>query len=209
MAVYRRHLRNFPAMKESCLNVCLFGFPNVGKSTLLAKLTTAKPEIANYAFTTKGINIGYQQFRNMSIQVIDTPGTLNRFDTMNDIEKMAYLVMTKLADVVVYVCDPTESYAIEEQKALYDVAQKSSAKLVGYCSKTDIAQKDAVTLFTKEFNCVNYEDIQQIFEKEAGKLELELLKDTESALQKQIVEKEESAPVKRSREAIIKKLRKK
>ena len=55
---FRNHLRKVPNIKDEW-TACLFGFPNIGKSTLLAKLTGAKPVIAPYTFTTKTINIGY------------------------------------------------------------------------------------------------------------------------------------------------------
>ena len=56
LACFRSDLSD---IKKFSLDVALFGFPNVGKSTLLSKLTPSKPKIANYSFTTKRINMGY------------------------------------------------------------------------------------------------------------------------------------------------------
>src|SRR3989344_6393352 len=57
--VCRKILKGFPTIKTSIPTICIFGFPNVGKTTLLYKLTGSKPEISNYSFTTKTINISY------------------------------------------------------------------------------------------------------------------------------------------------------
>src|SRR3989338_437028 len=51
----RRIIRAYPIIKDFP-TVAIAGFPNVGKTTLLSKITTSKPEIAEYAFTTKHIN---------------------------------------------------------------------------------------------------------------------------------------------------------
>ncbi len=106
----RRIMRTYPDIKEM-YTACIYGFPNVGKSTLLNKLTNTKAEVAAYAFTTKTINAGYlkpnrlastskstlttttetslssetplPQIPPPTIQILDVPGTLNRKDKLN------------------------------------------------------------------------------------------------------------------------------
>ncbi|MBN2422536.1 50S ribosome-binding GTPase [Candidatus Woesearchaeota archaeon] len=147
----RKTMKNFPAIKTKMFTVCISGFPNVGKSTLLSKLTSSKPEIDSYAFTTKSLNLGYMQKDYKKIQLIDTPGTLNRFNKMNYIEKQAYLAIKHLADLVVYVFDLTEEYGLKEQvELLKRIKEEFKKPVITYLSKTDIIEKEKIDKFDKD-----------------------------------------------------------
>ena len=84
----RRHAPNFAQKGEKTeehivllelkviADVGIIGFPNVGKSTLLSKISAARPKIANYHFTTLSPNLGVVQYYEKSFVAADIPGLI-------------------------------------------------------------------------------------------------------------------------------------
>ena len=138
----RKIMLTYPDIKEM-FTVCLYGFPNVGKTTLLNKLTGTKAEVAAYSFTTKSINSGYFMINDVKVQVLDVPGTLAREEKMNNIELQAELVRKELANVIVYVFDISEqsSYSLRNQEQLFRKLGKEK-KIFVYFSKMDLVSSD-------------------------------------------------------------------
>ena len=84
----RRHAPNFAQKGEKTeahtlilelkviADVGIIGFPNVGKSTLLSKISAARPKIANYHFTTLSPNLGVVKYYDNSFVAADIPGLI-------------------------------------------------------------------------------------------------------------------------------------
>ena len=164
----RQMMRTYPSIKENLFTVCIAGFPNVGKSTLLSKITPAKPEIGSYAFTTKQLNLGYMTTEGIKFQFIDTPGTLNRIEKMNPIETQAYLAIRYVANAIIYVFDITEEsgYMLKDQQKLLKVLKETGKTIYCYLSRTDLLRQEEIDAFMKTFDkkkiplFTSFDDIQ-------------------------------------------------
>lgn len=116
----RNILRKLPDVQDEP-TIVVAGYPNVGKSSFVSKITGASPEIAPYPFTTKGVKIGHFIRNGVRYQVMDTPGLLDRpMSERNIIERQAITAIHFLDAVVMFMIDPSEScgYEIEDQKRL-------------------------------------------------------------------------------------------
>jgi nucleolar GTP-binding protein len=113
----RNKLRDLPDVKEEP-TIVVAGYPNVGKSSFVSDITGARPEIAQYPFTTKSVTIGHFTFKRKRYQVIDTPGLLDRpLDERNDIERQAISALRHVGNVTLFIIDPSETcgYTLKEQ----------------------------------------------------------------------------------------------
>lgn len=103
-----KKLRAMPVVDPGTPTLCLVGAPNVGKSSLVRVLSTGKPEVCNYPFTTRGILMGHIVVNYQRFQVTDTPGLLTRHDDdRNDLERLTLAVLSHLPTAVLYVHDLT------------------------------------------------------------------------------------------------------
>ncbi|MWV63729.1 GTP-binding protein [Halorubrum sp. JWXQ-INN 858] len=126
----RDALRNLPDIRPDEPAVVVAGYPNVGKSSFVNEVTRASNEIAEYPFTTRGVQVGHFERDHVRYQIVDTPGLLDRpEDERNDIERQAVSALVHLADVVLFVLDPSGDcgYPLdvqlelrEEVRALFD-----------------------------------------------------------------------------------------
>ncbi|MCL1811311.1 MAG: 50S ribosome-binding GTPase [Methanomassiliicoccaceae archaeon] len=143
----KNKFRKLPAVDPNTPTIVVAGFPNVGKSSLVAKMSTAAPQIAPYPFTTKGIIIGHVKDDWRMFQIIDTPGLLDReFEERNDIEKQAVLALRYLTDVMVFILDPSETcgYDMEKQGALLEAVKNNfkGIRIIVAESKSDILRRE-------------------------------------------------------------------
>lgn len=117
----RDTMKRFPAVDVDVPTIVVAGSPNVGKSLLVSKISSARPRVAVYPFTTQEISVGMFEKKYLKYQVVDTPGLLDRpLDERNKIELRGILALRHLADLIIFVFDPTETcgYPMSEQEHL-------------------------------------------------------------------------------------------
>ena len=138
----RNKLRKLPDISEAP-TIVVAGYPNVGKSSFVALVSSARPEIASYPFTTKGLAVGHFTRDKIRYQVIDTPGLLDRpLEERNEIELQAISALKHVGKVILYIVDPSETcgYTLEKQMHLLEEIKKEfGVPILVVANKTDIS----------------------------------------------------------------------
>ncbi len=139
----------------------LVGFPNVGKSTILARTTKADPKIANYHFTTLQPNLGVVDLgEHRSFVLADIPGIIEGASEGVGLghEFLRHIERTRILIHVVDVSsiegrDPVEDFdIINSELSKYDMALEERPQIVA-ANKTDIIQdEDAYNRFLEEMS---------------------------------------------------------
>jgi len=146
----RKKLKRIPDVNPELPTIVIAAAPNVGKSTLVKRISSARPEIAPYPFTTKGLILGHIKINEgIVIQVIDTPGLLDRpLTERNEIELQAIVALKHLAHVIVFMIDPTmhSGFTLEYQlNILRDIMEHfKGIPILIAINKIDIAREEEI-----------------------------------------------------------------
>lgn len=119
----RQHLSRLPSIDPNTRTLLLCGYPNVGKSSFINKVTRADVDVQPYAFTTKSLFVGHMDHRYLRWQVVDTPGILDHpLEERNTIEMQAITALAHLRAAVLYMMDVSEQcgHTLSEQLVLFN-----------------------------------------------------------------------------------------
>ena len=153
------YAKKLPSLDLDIPTFIIAGPPNAGKSSLINAISTAKVKTASYPFTTKDIHLGHFKYNYIIIQLIDTPGLLDRaLPDKNAIEMQAILAFKHLKGPILFLFDPSplRYYDIEKQLKIYrDIASLFSDKeIIPIINKIDNIEWDQYKKLVKELGNV-------------------------------------------------------
>ena len=142
---------------KTIADVGLVGYPNVGKSTLLSVISSARPKIANYHFTTLTPNLGVVKYYDHSFIVADIPGLIDGASKGAGLgtDFLRHIERTRLIVHVVDISgsegrDPVKDYyKINEELADYSPKLAALPQMVAL-NKADMATNRQIEDFIKE-----------------------------------------------------------
>eukprot|EP00188_Purpureofilum_apyrenoidigerum_P004997 Plantae.Rhodophyta-Purpureofilum_apyrenoidigerum.ctg6098.p1 GENE.Plantae.Rhodophyta-Purpureofilum_apyrenoidigerum.ctg6098~~Plantae.Rhodophyta-Purpureofilum_apyrenoidigerum.ctg6098.p1 ORF type:complete len:706 (+),score=158.04 Plantae.Rhodophyta-Purpureofilum_apyrenoidigerum.ctg6098:102-2120(+) len=146
----RQHMSRLPSIDPSTRTLLIAGFPNVGKSSFINRVTRADVDVQPYAFTTKSLFVGHMDYKYLRWQVIDTPGILDKMlEDRNTIEMQSITALAHLRATVMFFIDPSETcgYTLTEQVSLFKslVPLFVNKPVVLVANKTDLGWESSLT----------------------------------------------------------------
>jgi ribosome-interacting GTPase 1 len=132
--------------REGAGQIVLVGLPNAGKSQLVSVLTEAKPDVADYPFTTKAPTPAMMKFEDIQIQLVDMPPIIDR-------EAKPWLShLLRNADILLIMVDLGED-PYPQMEAVLGELERVKVKLIGSEVKDElligVAQKKALLVGNK------------------------------------------------------------
>ena len=115
--------------REGIGQVVLVGPPNVGKSSLLRRLSNAKPEVADYPFTTRRPLPGMVEFENVKIQLVDLP------PVAPELTEGWVFGIIRNADLLLWVVDLGTEDLLEQMERVEKFLNQAKIFLVGLKGK--------------------------------------------------------------------------
>ena len=172
LSACRDWMRKIPDIDAEMPTFIIAGMPNVGKSSLLAKLTGNEPKVAIYPFTTQTISIGYMQIKNQKVQVIDTPGILDRpMEERNEMEIKSILSLRDIRGVIIFLIDPTghSSYSMEQQENLYkEIKQRFTSPIIRVQTKADLTKERVEELAISTETLEGFDSLREVMTSMVG-----------------------------------------
>ncbi|MBU0461924.1 MAG: GTP-binding protein [Nanoarchaeota archaeon] len=163
------HSEGYSVKKSGDATVVLVGFPSVGKSTLLNKITNAESATADYEFTTLKVIPGLLEYGGAKIQILDVPGIVEGAAAGTGRGKEVLSVM-RSSDLAIILIDATRPHhlrtlmkevrdfglRLNERPAIVKIKKTSKGGIdLGTTVRLTHLNKDTVVGILKEFRIMN------------------------------------------------------
>ena len=142
--------RSQKILRQGAGRCVIIGGPNAGKSQLLASLTNAKPEIAEYPFSTREAQPGMMPWQDVFVQLVDTP------PITSDVYEPNTLSLIRGAELVLLMLDLGSDDGGQQLK---DVCEKVEATKTRLGRETALDEEDLGVTYTRTFFVPNKMDL--------------------------------------------------
>lgn len=160
-------------------DVGLVGFPNAGKSTLLATITAARPKIADYPFTTLTPNIGIVKYRDFkSFVIADIPGIIEGAAEGKGLG-LRFLRHIERNSILLFMVPGDSENVLQQYYILLNELKKYNPELLEKKRVLAISKIDLITReeLDKILNSLKNLDIKVVPISSVARINLDLLKD--------------------------------
>ncbi len=137
-------------------DIGLLGMPNSGKSTFLSIVSSAKPKIGNYPFTTLKPKLGIMKYKNIAVTIADIPGLIEGASEGVGLG-IDFLNHVKKCEMIIHLIDISEDNIVKNYQVIRNELKKFDESLFAkeeiiVLNKIDlIAQKNQLTKIVKDF----------------------------------------------------------
>jgi ribosome-interacting GTPase 1 len=153
-----KHGGGFRLPRQGAGRVVIIGGPNAGKSQLLASLTRATPEVANYPFTTHEPIPGMMPFEDVTVQLVDTP------PITADVLDPNTQGLIRGADLVLLLVDLGSDDGIEQ---LQEVLERLGQTKTRLARESYLDENDVGLSYTRTFLVLNKIDAPEAGDRRA------------------------------------------
>ncbi len=154
-------------MRGGLADVGLVGFPNAGKSTLLAAISAAKPKIADYPFTTLVPNLGIVKYRDdRSFVMADIPGIIEGASEGKGLGHR-FLRHIERNSMLMFMIPADSNDIAEEYRILLNELEEYNPELLDkqrllVITKSDLLDEELTVEIKKELPDVSYHFISAV-----------------------------------------------
>ncbi|MBN2168058.1 MAG: GTPase ObgE [Actinobacteria bacterium] len=126
-------------------DVAIVGFPNAGKSSLIACVSGARPKIADYPFTTTEPNLGMVEGRDIDYVVTDVPGLIKGAHSGKGMGT-EFLRHIERASIIIYLIDMSPLSGVEPRMQLIDLEEELGLYNSSLLERTRIVAANKIDL---------------------------------------------------------------